>query len=127
MNVLFLIGRIVFGGFFIWNGIHHFADLGQMTAYSRSKGIPAPGLAGAGSGLLMLAGGLSILLGYQPVIGGWLLIIFLVPTAFKMHNFWAEKDPMMRMNQMHHFWKNIALAGGALLVTFISSWPWSLQ
>ncbi|MBI3016276.1 MAG: DoxX family protein [Candidatus Tectomicrobia bacterium] len=127
MNVLFLIGRIVFGGFFVWRGIYNIVELKQMTAYSRSKGVPAPGLAVVGTALLMLAGGLSILLGYQPVIGGWLLVIFLIASAYKMHNFWAEKDPMIRMNQMHHFWKNIALAAASLLITSISSWPWSLQ
>lgn len=50
------------------------------------------------SGLMLIAGGLSILLGYQVVIGAWLLIVFLVLTAIMMHDFWTQSDPMARGN-----------------------------
>src|SRR5262245_33564205 len=54
-------GRTVFGGYFLYNGINHFVNHEMMTEYARSKGVPAPAVAVAGSGLLLIAGGLSVL------------------------------------------------------------------
>ena len=76
---------------------------------------------------MLLLGGLSVATGYQPVIGTLLLVVFLVPVAFIMHNFWAETDPMVRANQMAHFLKNLALAGAALALMGVPTpWPLSL-
>jgi putative oxidoreductase len=44
-----------------------------------------------------------------------------------MHNFWAVTDPMMRQMQMAMFMKNIAMLGGALLITQFGAGPWSLD
>ena len=127
MEIMFLIGRIILGGFFIYSGLNHFLKLEALAQYSAYKKVPAPKLATAGSGLLMLLGGLSILLGVLPVIGAWLIIIFLVPTAVMMHDYWNEKDAMARSNQQVHFLKNITLAGAALIISTIpaipANWP----
>jgi putative oxidoreductase len=79
-ELLLLIGRIVFGGFFIINGIFHFANLGMYTGYAGSKNVPAPGLAVAGTGVMLLAGGLSVVLGFLPVLG--LLPLYKQPDKF---------------------------------------------
>jgi putative oxidoreductase len=77
--------------------------------------VPVPALALAVTGVMLLAGGLSILLRWHSTVGAGLLVAFLVPTAFIMHNFWVESDPMMKANQMAHFWKNLTLSGAAIL------------
>lgn len=127
MDIVFLIGRIIFGGFFIYNGLNHLILQREgVTQYASYKGVPAPELSVVVTGLMILAGGLSVLVGYQVIIGAWLLVVFLVPTAIIMHNFWMESDPMAKANQMVHFSKNIALAGAALIISTIPSWPISL-
>jgi uncharacterized membrane protein YphA (DoxX/SURF4 family) len=93
MDTVFLIGRILLGGFFVANGINHFMNLGMLAGYAKSKGTPAPSLAVGGTGALLLLGGLSLALGFQPIIGAALLIIFLLGLSFKMHNYWAVQDP----------------------------------
>ncbi len=45
MKIPFLIGRTVFGGFFLYNGIHHFLKRNQMKPYVAAKGVPMPDLA----------------------------------------------------------------------------------
>jgi putative oxidoreductase len=67
------------------------------------------------TGLMLLLGGLSILLGFWVKVGAALLVLFLVPTAFIMHNFWTVTDPMARANDQAHFLKDLALAGAALM------------
>lgn len=87
MEILFLVGRIVLGVYYLFNAFNHFRNLEMMTGYAASKGVPSPKLAVVATGVLLLLGGLSILLGYQPTIGVLLIVIFLVPVAFMMHNF----------------------------------------
>src|SRR5437868_11257020 len=89
MELAFLIGRVIVGLYYCSSGIRHFTNLNMMAGYAGSKGVPFPKLGVPASGVLLLIGGLSILLGYQPLIGVIAIIIFLVPTSIMMHNFWA--------------------------------------
>jgi putative oxidoreductase len=109
------VGRILFAVFFVMSGLTHLVRGKTMTGYVQSKGVPAPALALAVTGVMLLAGGLSILLRWHSTVGAGLLVAFLVPTAFIMHNFWVESDPMMKANQKAHFWKNLTLSGAAIL------------
>jgi uncharacterized membrane protein YphA (DoxX/SURF4 family) len=125
-DALFLIGRIVLGLFYLFNASNHFLNLKMMSGYTRSKGVPFPTLATLGTGVLLLLGGLSVLLGVYPDVGVALLVIFLVPTAFIMHNFWTVSDPQMRMMEMIQFNKDLALAASALMFLAIPE-PWALS
>jgi putative oxidoreductase len=105
--------------------VGHFS--GKMVGYAAAAGVPFPSLAVPASGLVAIAGGLSVLLGYRARIGAWLLVLFLVPVTLTMHNFWAVKDPMMAQMQMAMFMKNLALLGAALLISQFGTGPWSLD
>ncbi len=124
MKGLVLVGRIIVGAYYLFNALNHlvFAP-GQLTEYAASKGVPAPLLAVIVSGLLLLIGGLSILLGIFPRIGVLALVVFFLPVTFWMHDFWAIEDPQARMIQMVNFLKNLALMGSALIFLAIPE-PW---
>lgn len=126
MDIIFLIGRILFGGFFIMNGINHFTHLSGLTSYAASKKVPSPKLAVIVSGIMLLLGGLGILLGVYVTLSLWLLVIFMIPMSIIMHAFWKETDPEKRMSEMTDFTKNIAIAG-ALLMLIQMSLPWTLS
>ncbi len=126
MDIVFLIGRLLLGGFFISNGINHFRNLTLMAGYANSKGTPAPALAVGGTGVLLLAGGLSLVLGFQPIVGAALLAIFLLGVSFKMHNYWAVQDPQAKLGEQVNFMKNMALLGALLMLVAIPR-PWSLS
>ena len=124
--IAFLIGRILIGGFFIFAGFNHFAQLKMMAGYAKMKGAPAAEVAVGGSGVLLLLGGFSLLLGFHPTIGVILLILFLLPASFMIHNFWTIKDPQARMGELVNFEKNIAILG-LLLMTLLISRPWPMS
>jgi uncharacterized membrane protein YphA (DoxX/SURF4 family) len=127
MEYLFLAGRVLYGGFFLLAGIDHCRRVDMMTPYAAAKGIPAPRLGVLGSGVVLVLGGLSILLGVRPTLGVVLLTVFLVPTSFLMHNYWTVTDPAARQHDVVSFKKNIALLGAAwMLVLIPQPWPWSL-
>jgi uncharacterized membrane protein YphA (DoxX/SURF4 family) len=126
MDVLALIGRLIVGGYFLSAGVKHVLELDSMAGYAASKGVPLPGLAVIGSGLLLVAGGALILLGLKVRWGAWLVILFLIPTSFMMHAFWTVSDPQAAQGEMVNFTKNIALVGAALMIAWVERWPYSL-
>jgi uncharacterized membrane protein YphA (DoxX/SURF4 family) len=116
MDLILVIGRILFGGFFLMSGINHFTKLEAMTGYAKYKKLPAAKLGVLISGLMLVIGGLSVILGYYADLGALLLAIFLVLAAVIFHNFWKETDATAKQNEMLGFMKDIALAGAALIL-----------
>jgi len=127
MEIIFLIGRIILGLYYLMMAFNHFTKLEMMSGYAGSKGVPAPKLAVLGAGVLLLIGSLTILTGFQPLIGVIALVIFFLPVTFLMHNFWTIEDQQMKMVEMTNFLKNLGLMASALMFTVISTpWPYSL-
>ena len=111
-----IIGRILLGGFFLITGVNHFMKIKMMTSYSRSKKVPSPRGAVIVTGLMLIIGGLGIILVPTFFIIKPLLILFLLPTSFIMHDFWKENDKKEKMEQMLFFMYNMALIGALLLI-----------
>jgi uncharacterized membrane protein YphA (DoxX/SURF4 family) len=127
MKAAFLIGRLVFGGFFLYNGINHLKERKQLGQYAGAKNVPIPEVAVVATGVALVAGGTSILLGVKPKLGAAAIAGFLAGVSPVMHNFWNVQDPNQRMNEMVHFSKNLALLGGALaLMGMDEPWPASV-
>ena len=127
MELVFMLGRVLFGGFFVISGIRHFQHLPMMASFTGQKGIPAAKPAVIVSGLLILLGGLSILLGIRPTWGVVAITLFLVPVTLIMHNYWADTDPFAKQMNQVNFLKNVGLLGAAwMLVMVPQPWPMSL-
>src|SRR5438045_5221664 len=62
MKAPFLLGRLIFGGFFIYNGINHFKQRKELAQYAGAKKVPLPDAAVTATGAAMILGGASILL-----------------------------------------------------------------
>ena len=116
MDVVALIGRILFALLFLGSGYGHLAQSEAMAGYASSRGVPAAKLAVQASGVLIIVGGLMVLLGIWADLGALLLVLFLLPTALLMHAFWKETDPQAKQMEMIQFQKDLALAGAALLI-----------
>ena len=128
----FLLGRLLFGVYFVVAGWGHFRQADALAGYAANAGIPAPKLGVLGSGALMLAGGLSVILGFWVRLGAIALIVFLVPAAFTMHKYWALSDPGQRQAQQLNFQRNLALTGAALVIYYFAavapaSWAYAIR
>jgi putative oxidoreductase len=119
MAVLFIIGRILLGAFFVYNAFKHFKHHVGYTGYAQSKGLPQARAMVIISGIALAIGGLSILTGFYIVLGMWLLTLFLIITTFTMHRFWKETDPAMRSMEIVQFTKNLAITGALLMLSSI--------
>lgn len=116
MDILLVIGRVLFALLFINSGIAHLTKLEAMTGYAQYKKVPAAKLSVIVTGLMLVIGGLYVALGVYADLGGLLLAIFLIVSAFMMHNFWTIQDPQAKQGEMINFMKNLALAGAALII-----------
>lgn len=114
-ELVIFIGRLLFVFLFIGSGVGHLTQTAAMAGYAESRGVQSAKLMVQISGVAMLAGGLSILLGIFGDIGSLGLAVLLIITAVMMHAFWKETDPMNKQMEMVAFNKDIALAGAALV------------
>lgn len=116
MDIVLIIGRVLFALLFINSGLAHFTQRDAMSGYAQFKKVPAAKLMVLLTGFIILLGGLFVALGIYADLGALLLAIFLIPTAFMMHNFWTIQDPQAKQGEMINFFKNLSLAGAALII-----------
>ena len=125
MRYAALAGRQLFSIIFIVASAAHFRP--ATVEYAAQHGVLLPGVLVPLSGIIALAGGLSVLLGYRTRLGAWLLVIFLVPVTLVMHNFWTVSDPIAFQVERALFLRNITMLGGALLIGYFGADPLSLD
>jgi uncharacterized membrane protein YphA (DoxX/SURF4 family) len=128
VDVVFIIGRLIFGGYWVLNGLNHFINMKILADLVRQKSVPFPvELSVAVTGLMMLLGGLTIILGVYTYIGMALIILFLLSAMIFVHRFWEMSDPMARMMEMVLFMRNAAYIGVLLMLyTLGDTWPFNV-
>jgi uncharacterized membrane protein YphA (DoxX/SURF4 family) len=119
-----LTGRVLFTLIFFLSGITHFTDVASYAALM-PEAIPARGFWVVISGVVELAGAVMILLDRSARLGGWLLVLFLVPVTIVVHGVAMVNDPDARLRQIQlsFFLKGVTMTGAALLVTQLGVRP----
>jgi putative oxidoreductase len=115
MDVVDIVGRVLFALVFWQNGYRQLAQRANMVAYAQSFGAPYPALSVPVTGVVMLLGGTMLVLGVWPDLASLMLFLFLVAAAFIAHRYWEHEDFAMRAGQEAQFMKNIAMAGACLV------------
>jgi putative oxidoreductase len=127
-GILAVAGRVMLSAIFllaaVGNKIPHFNDVAKLMG---DKGIPAPPLMLVGAIVFLIAGSLSIVVGFKARIGAALLLIFLVLATYYFHDFWRVTDPAAQQDQMIHFMKNLGLMGAMVLIIANGTGPMSLD
>lgn len=116
MDIVLIIGRVLFALMLVTGGLNHFTKAEAMAGYAAHKGVPQPKLANLVSGLMLLLGGLSIILGVWADLGALLAAAVLLAMAVMMHDFWKAADPQAKQMETISFFKNVSMAGGALVM-----------
>ena len=118
-------GRFFYALVFLLSSPGHFQR--STMDYAAGHGVPMANILSPLSGLMILIGSLSIMLGYKSRFGALLIILFLIPVTLVMHDFWNLTDPMQVMFQRAMFMKNTSMLGAALLIFYFGSGPLSLD
>ena len=136
-----VLGRVMLALIFfmsaIGNKIPKFNDVAE---YMASEGVPIPQVMLVGAIVFLIAGSLSLILGFKARIGAGLLLVFLVLATYFFHDFWtwpenamwvlslnSEVQMPVQQIEMISFMKNMALMGAMLFIMSNGSGPWSLD
>jgi uncharacterized membrane protein YphA (DoxX/SURF4 family) len=119
---VFLLGRVLFSLVFIGSGIGHLTQTEGSAQYATYKKVPNATLMVQLSGACMLLGGAAVILGIWMDLAAFLLAVLVVIMAVMMHKFWEETDPQTKQVEMSMFMKNVAIAGGGLVIAAVSAY-----
>jgi putative oxidoreductase len=103
-------GRFLMGTIFLVSGLGKLAAPAVTLGYIQSAGLPLPQLALAAAISVEVGGSLLLIAGYRARLVALVLALFSVATALAFHTAFSDQ------NQMIHFLKNVAMAGGLLQV-----------
>jgi putative oxidoreductase len=113
-----IIARILFSLIFVLSGITHFTAMRSYVALM-PPAIPWRAFWVTISAIVELAGAALILFNYRPRLGGWLLVLFLIPVTIVVHGtaILTLSDPIMRAVNVSMFLKGLAMIACALFIT----------
>ena len=121
MRMVYNIGRAIFGGFFLYNGINHFQNAEALEGYAAAKQLSYPHLSVKASGAVLIATGAGLVFGVLPKSAALGAAGFLAVASATMHDFWNVEDPQQKQSEVIQFSKNIALLGAALTLATAES------
>jgi putative oxidoreductase len=110
-----LVGRILLGLIFVLSGFAKISGFDGTAGYIASKGLPLPQLVAALTIAVELGGGLALTAGLYTRQAVVALAGFTLLAGVIFHNFWAVPQAE-QMAQQINFMKNLAIAGGMLVV-----------
>ena len=136
-----VLGRVMLALIFLMSALgNKIPKFNDVVGYMASEGVPVPQVMLVGAIVFLIAGSLSIILGFKARIGAGLLLVFLVLATYFFHDFWTwpedakwvlslNSDVQMPVLQieMISFMKNMALMGAMLFIMSNGSGPWSLD
>lgn len=125
-DVLLLIARILLMSLFVIFGWDKFMNFSGTAAYMESVGLPLATLAALSALIMELVVGLAILVGLYTRPLALLLALYTLLTALIGHKFW-ELTGGMRLDTMIHFYKNMSIAGGLLLLCLTGPGKYSID
>ena len=129
-DLALLVGRLLFGGLFLYNGINHFQNLAALTGYAKYKHVPSPAAAVAVSGVWMIVSSLSIMLGIRPHAGAAMIAVFLLIALWafsrssdRLHG-WVKRMPLFREALVHveRYHAERTISRGVKLIAVCCAW-----
>ncbi|MBX9588011.1 MAG: DoxX family protein [Hyphomonadaceae bacterium] len=114
-------GRVLLAVLFLLSGLAKLAAPAATIGYIASAGVPFPLLGYVVALGVELGGSLLLLAGFHVRIAAATMAAFTIAAALAFHNNFADQ------NEMIHFLKNVALAGGLLQVVAFGAGPFSLD
>lgn len=116
-----LVGRLLIAAIFLLSAFGKIAAPAATQGYIAAAGLPVPLVAYLIAVVIELGGGALLVVGYQTRLAALGLAVFTVAAAFGFHHAFADQ------NQMIHFLKNVAIAGGLLQVVAFGAGALSLD
>ena len=125
-NLFALVGRALIALLFVPAGFSKIAGFAGVAGYIASKGVPLPEVCAAIAIAAELGLGLLLLVGWQARWAALGLALFTLVITPIFHNFWAVPEAQAMMQQQA-FFKNLAVAGGLLVIAAFGAGGFSVD
>jgi putative oxidoreductase len=115
--IINLIGRILLASVFLLTAfISKIPDFHHVAEQMAQEGVPFPRVMLIGAIIFLLAGSVSLIIGFKAWIGAVLLLIFTISGTYYFHHFWTFTEPQEMQEHLKSFLKNLSIIGGLLIV-----------
>ncbi|MFZ6647912.1 DoxX family protein [Undibacterium sp. TJN25] len=115
------IGRLLMSAIFLLSGVGKLAAPAGTIGYIASSGLPFATLGFIVAVIVEVGGGVLLVLGYKTRLVASVLALFTIAAGLAFHHAFGDQ------NQMIHFLKNLAMAGGLLQVAAFGAGAYSLD
>jgi putative oxidoreductase len=127
-DVTDLIGRIFLSAIFIFEAIDSAFFFGKTKEAMTEHGLTWSQDTLLYTSIFLLSlGGLMVLFGYRSTLGALMLLLYWVPMTFIVHDFWTSGTNSELRQESILFMKNIAIAGGLLMLVGKGSGRYSIK
>lgn len=127
-GILTVAARVMLSLVFLMSAVgNKIPNFSNVANYMGSEGVPAPQVLLAGAIVFLIAGSISVIIGFKARFGGALLLVFLLLATYFFHDFWTFEDAAERQQQMIQFMKNLALMGAMLFIVANGAGPCSMD
>lgn len=123
---VFPIARLLLAAMFVQSGFDKLTHLDATAAFIAAGGLPLAPVLAPLVGAFELLGGLAVVVGWQARTAGLLLALFTLIASLLFHRYWAVHAEQAFTQQLL-FMKNLAVAGGMLLLFGSGPGPMSLD
>lgn len=114
-DLALLVGRIALVALFLISGWAKLIDLAGTAGYLQSLGVPAPTLAAIAAAVVELGAAALIVVGFSTRLSALALLVFTAIATALAHAYWTV-PPGQQEIEFITFWKNVAVAGGLLML-----------
>ncbi|HTH77088.1 MAG TPA: DoxX family protein [Trinickia sp.] len=113
---IILIARLALSVLFVWSGVMKLLGYAAFAGYLQAKGVPFVQVAAAVATGIEVLGGILLVVGFLTRPLALVMAVYTIATAVIGHDFWNVADAALQHDMVIHFWKNVGIAGGFLLL-----------
>lgn len=115
-SLLIFVARVALAVIFLWGGAMKLIGYAGFIGYLQARGVPYAHAGAPIAVAIELLGSLALVFGIRTRAVGLVMAVYAVVTAILGHDFWNVTEAALQQDAAVHFWKNIAIAGGFLLL-----------
>jgi len=115
-SLIIFIARLALSIIFLWGGAMKLLGYAGFIGYLQTKNVPSVHIVAPIVVAIELLGGILLVIGARTRTVGLVLAVYALLTAVLGHDFWDITDVALQQDAVMHFWKNVAIAGGLLLL-----------
>ena len=123
-DLLLVLARVLLGWIFVQSGWGKLMNIAGFVATMPRRGLPD--FLGYVAPFVEFIGGILLIVGLATRYASLMILLFIIIASFSSHRYWAS-EPAQVANQSSHFWKNVSMMGGTVLLFITGAGRYALD